>query len=73
MSTKVKLNLKRKAIELLTDVRGFSEITYPVVNIENEIGEVYQLHLVLTRDEDQLSPSTSLPDMILRDGRLVEK
>lgn len=68
----MELNLKNTIEELIYEVQGFELISQAIFNVKTGRGEIYQVKLIVTRDEDDISSSTSLPDMKIQDGLLVE-
>jgi len=63
--------LEEKISELIYEAHGFESLSESIVNVKNERGEIYQVQIIVTREEDEFS-STSFPDMKVEDGYLIE-
>jgi len=64
--------LEEKIPELLYEARGCEAISEAIMNVKNEYGHTYQVKIIVTREEDDIDPTTSFPDMKVEDGYLIE-
>lgn len=66
------MKLKKLIKKLIKRADSYESMSQGLMNVKNQKGKTYQVQLVVTREETELLCSTSLPDMKIKNGKLVE-